>query len=278
MHPGKTSQEKFTLTREKIHVDTLLGDRRKPNGDWQYMFDPKLRIGYIRLTAFSRDTPSELQGILTQLQKEKMRGLILDMRFNPGGLLSGAIEVSDLFVAEGRIVSTKGRNSPERAWDARKENTFLGFPMVVLVNRYSASSSEIVAACLQDHKRAVIVGQRTWGKGSVQSLIELGGGKSAIKITTSIYCRPSGKNIHHFPNAKDSGDWGVSPNSGFEIAIGESEMNELIQDRRNRDILQPPTVKDSPSKAVPASTPTRPAFADRQFQAALKHLTAEIAK
>ena len=177
----------------------MLGDRRKPDDTWDFMLDPQQRIGYVRLTAFSRDTAGELRKVLDALQKEKIRGLILDLRFNPGGLLSSAIEVSHLFISKGRIVSTKGRNSPERIWDARKEGSFEGFPMAVLVNRYSASASEIVAACLQDHKRAVVIGERTWGKGSVQNVIELeydrNVARSVLKLTTASYRRPNGKNI-----------------------------------------------------------------------------------
>ena len=161
------------ITRESIHVETVLGDHRNPDDTWGFMLDRERRIAYVCVTAFSRDTAGELRRALTGLQKEKIRGLILDLRFNPGGLLDSAVEVSRLFVSQGRIVSTSGRNSPERVWEARKEGAFEGFPMVVLVNRYSASASEIVAACLQDHKRAVIVGERTWGKGSVQNVIEL---------------------------------------------------------------------------------------------------------
>ena len=217
VHPGKDAKTKLTLVRERIHLDTVLGDRRRPDGHWEFMLDPKQHIGYVRLTAFSSDTAAQLQRVLTQLQKDKLRGLILDLRFNPGGLFSAGIEVSDLFVSEGRIVSTKGRNSPEHAWDAHKEGTFAGFPMVVLVNRFSASSSEIVAACLQDHKRAVVIGERTWGKGSVQTLIQLDGGKSVLKLTTASYRRPSGKNIHRFPDAKDTDEWGVMPDAGFKI-------------------------------------------------------------
>ncbi len=136
MHAGKDAKEKVTLKREKIHIDTVVGDHRKADGAWEYMLDANQHLAYVRLTAFSRDTASELQHVLTQLQTAKLRGLILDLRFNPGGLLSAAIEVSDLFISEGRIVSTKGRNSPERTWDARKEGTFEGFPMVVLVNHF----------------------------------------------------------------------------------------------------------------------------------------------
>jgi carboxyl-terminal processing protease len=281
VHTGKEAKEKVTIKREKIHIETVLGDHRKPDGTWDFMRDAKQRIGYVRLTAFSRDTAAELQRVLTQLQAEKLRGLILDLRFDPGGLLSAAIEVSDLFVSEGRIVSTKGRNSPERAWDAHKEGTFEGFPMVVLVNRLSASASEIVAACLQDHKRAVVVGERTWGKGSVQNVIELEDGKSALKLTTASYRRPNGKNIHRFPNAKDTDEWGVMPDTGFEIKLGDGEMFALLQDRRVHDILQPPPAKDGSTKKAGPPKDVKgkePLVVDRQLQAAIKYLSTELAK
>jgi carboxyl-terminal processing protease len=275
VHAGKTAKEKVMLKREKIHIDTVLGDHRKADGAWEYMLDEKQHLGYVRLTAFSRDTAAELQRVLTQLQAAKLRGLILDLRFNPGGLLSAAIEVSDLFISEGRIVSTKGRNSPERTWDARKEGTFEGFPMVVLVNHYSASASEIVAACLQDHKRAVIVGERTWGKGSVQNVIELEDGRSALKLTTASYRRPNGKNIHRFPGAKESDEWGVMPDKGYEIKLGENELVAL-QDRWAHDFLTPPAAA-AEAKARSAAKGKEPG-ADRQLETALKYLGTELAK
>ena len=275
VHPGKHEKTKVKLVRERIHLETVLGDRRKPDGHWEYVLDPKQHIGYVRLMAFSSDTAAELRRILTQLQKDKLRGLILDLRFNPGGLLSAGIEVSDLFVSEGRIVSTKGRNSSEHAWDAHKKGTFSGFPMVVLVNRFSASSAEIVAACLQDHKRAVVIGERTWGKGSVQTLIQLDDGKSVLKLTTASYRRPSGKNIHRFPDAKESDEWGVMPDAGLKIDLDDEEMIRLIEDRRDRDILQSP-VKEGEKKADGKNK--SPAPVDRQLQAAVKYLNAELAK
>ena len=279
MHPGEQTEQNITLTREKIHIDTVLGDHRKPDGTWDYMLDPKRHIAYVRLTAFSRDTAAELQRVLTQLHSESLRGLILDLRFDPGGLLSAAIEVSDLFISEGRIVSTRGRNSPERTWDAHEEGAFEGFPMVVLVNRYSASASEIVAACLQDHKRAVVVGERTWGKGSVQNVIELDDGRSALKLTTASYCRPNGHNIHRFPDAKDADQWGVMPDPNLRIRLGDSEMLAMIEDRRNRDIVQPPPANSVPAtNAEPLSNDNQPAPIDRQLQAALEYLNTELVK
>ncbi|MHC4176290.1 MAG: S41 family peptidase [Planctomycetota bacterium] len=240
-HRGKKDKVEVTLTREIIHVDTVLGDRRKEDDTWDFMLRPEEQIGYVRVTAFSRDTSRrELRPVLEQLRSDGLKGLILDLRFNPGGLLNSAVEVSDMFISEGRIVSTRGRNSPEKAWDAKKEGTFEGFPMVVLVNRYSASASEIVSACLQDHKRAVIMGERTWGKGSVQNVIELAGGQSLLKLTTASYRRPSGKDIHRFHGAKeDQQEWGVAPDKGFDLRLSDAEMEGLILDRRRRDVVRP---------------------------------------
>jgi carboxyl-terminal processing protease len=292
IHPGKNNQDKITITRAQIHVETVLGDHRKPDDSWDFMLNPEKRIGYIRITAFSRDTADELRTALQTLQKEKLAGLVVDLRYNPGGLLASAIEVSDLFVAEGTIVSTAGRNTPERKWDAHKEGTFLGFPMVVLVNRFSASASEIVAACLQDHKRATIMGERTWGKGSVQNVVSLEHGLSALKLTTSAYHRPSGKNIHRFPDSKDTDEWGVSPDQGYKLDTDAGEMLALVNHRRQRDIVAPKaadaTTTEKPKPAPDAAKDAKPADAapaspdkpvvDRLMTMAVDYLSGELAK
>ncbi len=239
IHPGETKRVEVAITRERIHVDTVLGHHRRADDSWDFVLDPKHHIGYMRATAFSRDTADEIRRAMKQLQADGMRALILDLRLNPGGLLSSAIEVSDLFVSEGVIVSTKGRNTREQVWHAEKQGTFEGFPMVVLVNRYSASASEIVSACLQDHGRAVVVGERTWGKGSVQNVIELESGSSALKLTTASFFRPNGKNIHRFRKAGRDDEWGVTPDDGFRLRLGTEEMLALIEDRRQRDIVRP---------------------------------------
>ncbi|MEK6234818.1 MAG: S41 family peptidase, partial [Planctomycetales bacterium] len=191
-----TKTRDVILKREVIRIQTVLADSRKSNDNWDYMFDHEKKIGYIRVTGFSRETYNELRVALKELEGEELRGLIVDLRFNPGGLLDVAIKMCDLFVSEGKIVSTKGRNTKERKWEASKTGTFEGFPVAILVNRFSASASEIFAACLQDHNRAIVIGERTWGKGSVQNVIDLEEGKSALKLTTASYWRPSGKNIH----------------------------------------------------------------------------------
>jgi carboxyl-terminal processing protease len=237
VHARDRRRQTVNIERKIIEVETVLGDKRNSDDQWNWMLDSEKKIGYIRLTAFSRNTAADLENALKELKKQDVKGLVIDLRFNPGGLLKSAIEVADLFIADGRIVSTKGRNTVERPVEARKSGTFEGFDVAVLVNRYSASASEIVSACLQDHKRAVVVGERTWGKGSVQNVIELERGQSALKLTTAAYMRPSGKNIHRFPNAKESDEWGVMPDKGFELKLNDSEMSELVRVRRQRDLL-----------------------------------------
>ncbi len=158
-----------------------------------------------------------------------MRGLILDLRFNPGGLLSSAIEVSNLFISSGRIVSTKGRNTPERVWNARSNGAFEGFPMVVLVNHYSASASEIVSACLQDHQRAVVMGERTWGKGSVQNVIELDDGRSALEADHRRLL-PSQRQEHPSLSRLEGQrrQWGVMPDAGYDLRLSDHEKGLLL--------------------------------------------------
>jgi carboxyl-terminal processing protease len=180
-------------------------------------------------------------------------------------LLASAIEVSDLYISEGRIVSTEGRNVPKTVWDAHKAGTYGELPMVVLANRYSASASEIVSACLQDHDRAIVVGERTWGKGSVQNIISLEQGRSALKLTTAKYMRPSGKNIHRDKNAKPEDEWGVKPNHGYEVKYSNQELRNLETQRRSRLIVhngQPIEKTEEPENA----------FIDRQLVKAIDYL------
>lgn len=293
VHEHQAEKETVTITREVIHVATVLGDHRKDDGSWDFMLDSEKRIGYIRITAFSRNTVGELRDALARLVAMNIRALILDLRFNPGGLLPSAVEVCDLFIADGRIVSTKGRNVEERTWNARKEGTFQGFSMTVLVNRYSASASEIVAACLQDHKRALIVGERTWGKGSVQNVIEMENGRSALKLTTASYHRPSGENIHRFPGARESDRWGVVPDKGYDLKLTDAEMSALLQDRRQRDLVLPkPSSETTPPVAGTAALggdgePQEPELlaasgetnvVDPQLRMALEYLSGELAR
>lgn len=237
-HKDEKEPVSIDVTRAIIKTPTVLGDHYEKDGSWSFFLEGEDKIGYMRLTSFGRNSADEVHDTLEKLKKEGMKALILDLRFNPGGLLSAATAISDYFIESGVIVSTKGRNTDEQVYKAKKAGTFSGFPMVVLVNRYSASASEIVSACLQDHKRALIVGERTWGKGSVQNVIELEGGKSALKLTTASYHRPSGKNIHRFPKATEKEEWGVMPDEGFDVKFTDEEITKLFESRRERETIR----------------------------------------
>ncbi len=266
VHDG--SEETLTVRRERVFVETVLGYRRNADDSWDYFCDANQHIGYIRIVSFSRQTHEDLRDVLRQLQERDVRGVILDLRFNPGGLLSSAIQVADLFLAQGTIVSTEGRNTPSKSWTAKAEGTFRELDLVVLVNRHSASASEIVAACLQDHARAVVIGERTWGKGSVQNIIELENGRSAIKLTTAGYFRPSGKNIDRFEGAGEDDDWGVHPNDGHQLSLTPDEMRQLLERQRALDVV-------ADRRGLRETTGD---FVDRQLQMAMDYLGEQLAQ
>lgn len=260
-HLSATEDEEIVMERAIISVKSVLGDKWGKDGTWDFLVDDEKKIGYVRLTQFGRKSAEELAEAIDTLQKQGMEGLILDLRFNPGGLLSQAVEISDLFVESGTIVSTEGKNTEKRTFSATKAGTLPDFPMAVLINRFSASASEILSACLQDHKRAVVVGERSWGKGSVQNVIELESGASALKLTTAGYLRPSGKNIHRFPDSKITDEWGVHPDD--EVKFTRKELEDYDEYRRARDVL---------TEAAPPESN----FKDRQFETALERVRAML--
>ena len=174
----------FNITRKIIEVQSVKSDLLENN------------IGYIRLTSFNDNSSNQIKKKINKLKEnENLKAFILDLRNNPGGLLSQAIKISDFFLENGEIVSTKSRKKSEnRKWFARKGDIIEGKTLVVLINYGSASASEIVAGALKDHKRAIILGENSYGKGSVQSIIPLKN-KGAIRLTVAKYYLPSGKSI-----------------------------------------------------------------------------------
>ena len=174
----------FNITRKIIEVQSVKSDLLENN------------IGYIRLTSFNDNSSDQIKKKIKKLKENvNLKAFILDLRNNPGGLLSQAIKISDFFLENGEIVSTKSRKKSEnRKWFARKGDITEGKTLVVLINYGSASASEIVAGALKDHKRAIILGENSYGKGSVQSIIPLKN-KGAIRLTIAKYYLPSGKSI-----------------------------------------------------------------------------------
>jgi len=195
----------FTIIREIIQIQSVKSDLIEEN------------IGYVRLTSFNENSAEQIKKKIKELEKnKKIKAYILDLRNNPGGLLSQAIKISDFFLNDGEIVSTKSRQvSENRKWFANQGDLTNGKSLIVLINYGSASASEIVAGALKDHKRAILIGENSYGKGSVQSIIPLKN-KGAIRLTVAKYYLPSGKSISEV---------GVSP----DIEVGEDEGDFQIK-------------------------------------------------
>ena len=228
-------EAELEIVRRRIQIQTVKGFRRKQDQHWDYILDAKEGVAYIRLTQFSEPTTAGLKAAIESARQAGMKGLILDLRFNPGGLLDQAVEIADLFLPEGKIVSSKGRNRNEQVWSARSGNDAGDFPIAVLINESSASASEIVAGALKDNQRAVIIGTRSYGKGSVQEIHALPGGSGAIKVTTAWYYLPSGRNLHR----KEGADvWGVDPNDGFYVPMTLEQIEKMNEMRLNSDVLR----------------------------------------
>jgi len=209
-HLEANQQQQVVLTRAMVMVDSVYGDLRNEQGEWDFRLPADPRIGYLRITKFGDQTYAELTRVLSYLttpqslqqDNKPIAGLILDVRDNYGGALDAAVDISDLFLRAGRtIVTTRDREQETRdRFVSTGKGDYLEVPLAVLINNDSASASEIVAACLQDYGRAVIVGQRSYGKGTVQRLFtHIEAGRSLLKLTTATYWRPNEHNIHRMP-------------------------------------------------------------------------------
>ena len=230
----------FTLKRDRIEVASVKGWRRSGEGenDWSWFVDPQEKIGYVRVLNFTETTSDELGKAVRSMQQEGVKGMVLDLRFNPGGLLDQAVEVSRMFVEKGVIVMT--RNAAGRIEDPRRaqgDAALSHLPVVVLINRGSASASEIVSGALQHYGNrgdipVVVMGQRSYGKGSVQQVMNLRGGRAMMKLTTSYYMLPDERIIHRKPGAQV---WGVDPNLPVEML--PQQIADALTLRKNADVL-----------------------------------------
>jgi carboxyl-terminal processing protease len=239
---------KIAVRRAIIETESVTGDRRMPDGRWDFRMQAEPRLAYIRVEIFGEKTPTEFRSALASVRSEA-QGLILDLRDNAGGLLPTATKICDMFLDSGMIVSTVGRREGYSSKHEATVGTELAgdIPIAVLINGLSASASEVTAACLQDHHRAVVIGQRSYGKGSVQNVVELEGGKAALRVTSAHYFPPSHRNIHRKSKAKESDEWGVHPDPGFEVVITEEDTKKVFQRLRDRGnpLLKPPLVSDA---------------------------------
>ncbi len=241
---GEKNDLEFVLIREQITIDDV---------DYSGILDNQ--IGYIRLIRFSKNAGSEVTQAINELKLKNIKGLILDLRSNPGGLLDAAVDVSDLFLPENlTIVSTRGRSdNSNHIYKSQKKPLYGEGPLIILVDQYSASASEIVAGAIQDHDRGIVVGDTTFGKGLVQSVISLPNTSALLKITTAKYFTPSGRciqtsnysawdqtdtttnnQIYHTDNGRSvQGGGGIAPDIVVQLPI----LNDLLLDLQRKSLV-----------------------------------------
>jgi carboxyl-terminal processing protease len=270
-------EQDITMTREEIVVPTITGYQRTQSGAWDYYACEDPKIAYLRLAQFTPDSADKLKAICDQLLADGMKGLIFDMRFNPGGRLDQAIQVVDLFLDSGVIVSTKGRNRPEQVARASVPGTLPQFPLIVLVNEASASAAEVVAGSLMDNRRALIIGEQTYGKGSVQELIGLDGKAGELKLTVAYYYLPSGRLVHRKKDMKDGDDYGVKPQ--IVVPMDPQQERAAMMLRRENELFKRPVprVQTRPTTAGggPSTAPTTQPV-DAQLQRAVDTMIALV--
>ncbi len=239
VRPGAGQAHVVKIVRAIINVESVLGDVRKPDGGWNFLLREDPRIGYVRIRMFGDKTAAELAAAVAELSKQPLAGLIIDVRDDAGGSLDAAVQICDLFLRAGRpIVTTRDRDELVRdQFVSTGAGQYVDLPLVVLVDRNSASASEIVAACLQDYDRATVIGERSYGKGTVQRLIEIESGRSLLKLTTATYWRPSGKNIHKMPEDDETDEWGVTPDAGFDVTLTDDAYELWRNYRLRRDLV-----------------------------------------
>ncbi len=274
-HADATGLRTVELVREVINIESVLGDRRSDDGRWQFMLEADPRIAHVHIALFGERTPDEVERVLNNILAQGAEAVVLDMRDNAGGALEAAVAVCKMFLPAGKlIVETRGRDGEVRQREQTTEDgPFLNLPLAVIVNHQSASAAEIVAACLQDHHRAVVAGQRSYGKGTVQQLVPLESGKSLLQLTWASFWRPSNAKIHRGSGATEDDVWGVVPDTGYERRLSPEEYDAFLKYRSDRDRVGPALPK-KPASEVGAPEPTT--FVDEHLQLAVKSLLGKL--
>ncbi|MEM6474125.1 MAG: S41 family peptidase [Planctomycetota bacterium] len=224
----------MSIARARIETESVFGDHRDENDRWVYRLEDEPSIAYIRVASFADRTVDELGDVLLDLNND-FSGLVLDLRGNGGGLLYAARDVCDMFLSSGDIVSTRDREGIVVDKFQATNRTLVDerIPVAILIDQNSASASEIVAAAIQDNERGIVVGMRSYGKGTVQEILPLEYGRRALRLTVARYFRPNNENIHRMPDDTEADTWGVTPNQGFAVPMTIDDMVAL-RIRHNR--------------------------------------------
>ena len=261
-------EEELSIVRQPFQLEVIHGFRRNADHRWNFWIHATNRIGYLMVSEFAPATTPTLKAIVEQLVNDGAQGLIIDLRFSPGGVLQSAAEAADLFLDKGTVVTIHGPDE-KRIIEADNAQIAAGLPIVVVINERTASSAEIVAGALQANKRAVLVGSRTYGKGSVQSIVPLDEG-GAIRVSTGSFEVADGRKLQRTSRATS---WGVDPDDGFYIPVDAKATDELREKMMERTVIDPdaPEIEDDQS---PNGLIER--YSDPQLAGALRTITARI--
>ena len=263
-------EEDLAVTRGVVTIRSVHGFRPGDEGRAPFL-DPDHAIGYARVRQFGTDTAAELRELIGRLNGRGMKGLILDLRGCPGGLLSEAVEAARMFLSKGTIVTIRGRDEAAKSLTADGRALAPDVPLVVLVDGTTASAGEIFAGALKDNDRAVVVGSRTFGKGSVQSLVKLDDGSGAIRLTSAYYELPRGGDID---KREGRASWGVDPTDGYYVPVDGAALEAMTRKRGERERVGGPDPAAAVGEKVTPESIARDQ-ADPQLAAAL---TAMIAR
>lgn len=260
---GGRTERRVKLDWQHFRPETVFGVVRRRDNSWIWWLDAERKIAHLRLGNLTEHTADELADIISRLLQDGMSGLILDLRWCPGGSLRGAVKCAEMFLGEGTIATVHWRNEPETVYRSTEAGKIGDFPLVLILNGESTGGAELIAASLQDHHRAVLVGQRSRGKGNVQKLESIG--PIGLKLTSGAFIRPAGKALHRFPDSQPTDEWGVSPDRPFRIS---PDLDRALQTWWQQQTLRPGCC----TERLPLDDPTL----DPQRNAALETMRTQL--
>lgn len=255
---GRREPLQATLSWENYKAETIFGHQRAEDNSWLFFLDKKQGIAHVRVGSLEHGTSEDLRQVLRSLRNDGLRGLVLDLRGCPGGFLNEAYLIARMFLKEDCLIAAvKYRNrEADNPFRSIADEEFTDIPLVVLVGEETSGGAELIAAALQDNRRAVIAGQRTRGKASVQTILSLPVADAGFKLTTGNFYRPNGKSLHRFSDSKPSDDWGIRPEPKWNLPIS-SDLTKQLAEWWHLQTLRPGTDKEALPLDDPESDPQR---------------------
>jgi carboxyl-terminal processing protease len=263
-----TDEIDVVVTRDAVQLAPVRGLWLDANGQWRYWLDVNAKIEYLQITEFSQRTAVELELALARLHDQGIKGLVLDLRGCPGGLLDESVKVASMLIKQGTVATVRSRQSSEKTLKVDGTAKYADIPLIVLVDDLTASAGEVLAAAVQDRQRGIVVGQRTWGKGTVQSLVPVSELDVNLKITTAQIYRANGAPLDATIGAKV---WGVDPNDGYFVPLSDERRSAFHERKVRRDTMG---ALDLPETVTPELIVSE--LADPVLAAALKSMSAKL--